>query len=196
LTSAVTPYIARQGGLHRRRDTLDFFYSVVVWIAPASYWVYVASIRSLFPQYNGIVQVLIYFIACLPFSILVRSRIVAFSIALGKEADLLQFAFPSLVVSTIIILLNYLVNPTISGVAIGWMVSVLLTGIIGGIFSARRFSVPGTAIVYSSTYNSIGATVVFLFCASNSGYISSVLYGFCALLATGINYRRYRQVQT
>ena len=174
-TSAVTPYIARQGGAFRRRDALAVAYSVMVWVAPATFWIYVASIHYLLPQYSDSVQVLLYFLASLPFSIVIRSRIVASATAMGKEVDLLRFAFPSLIVTAIIILLAYQINPTESGVAIGWMVAIVLTGILGEIFSTRRFSAPGTSFDYSLTYNSIGATVVFLLCAANPGYLSSIL---------------------
>jgi len=186
LTSAVIPHISRRGAVSRNTGDLTIIYSVLVWLAPLSFWICRAAISRFFPQYGSALQILKCFSATLPLSIIIRTKIVALATAMGKQRALLKFSLPSLLILIVTTTVLYLVIPTKSGLALGWSLAIIFIGIMGGLFFTRQFVAPDTEVEYSSTFNAIFATVAFALTVNYHACTGSILYGLCIIVAIGI----------
>lgn len=195
LMVALTPYIAQSLGNASRERASVFSNIVLIWLAPLVFWIGCQVIDRWLPQYAAATSLLRLFSASLPFSAVIRARVVSVATASRREDVLLRFAIFGVCASVACIGGIYLVFHSVFGVALGWVLGIAFAGIFGEIYvgkQLRQGNVSGMWLVL----NALSATSVFIL-LSHSGQSMGcgALFVAAAILVLGLNWLRLYSCQ-
>ncbi|MDA0244296.1 MAG: hypothetical protein OT477_12835 [Chloroflexi bacterium] len=166
LALAIAPLLANKIATGSQDVTTQYANLLLIWFPPAMYWVIHMIVGVWYPQYAQSLPMMLLFSATLPFTAIIRGRLVAVATASGREMFLLRYSLIGLLIVALAVGTSFYVSQTVYAIAVGWSLAIALIGTIGGVVSSYYLPQPPAISDMGLSVNALIASLLLFFLAS------------------------------